>query len=57
MKDLVLWLIMFVAYFTYTNPSLACSKTHAARITRRVLSIVIGGTIGFGVGQALATIW
>lgn len=56
MKDLVLWLIMLVAYFTYTFPPLVCSKTHAARITRSILSIVIGGTIGFGIGSALTTI-
>lgn len=56
MKDLVLWLILSVAYFAYTNPSLVCSKTHAARITRSILSFVIGGTIGLGIGQALVVI-
>lgn len=56
MKDLVLWLIMLVAYFTYTFPPLVCSKTSTARITRCILSIVIGGTIGFGIGSALTTI-
>ena len=57
MKDLVLWLILFVAYFAYTCPPLVCSKTRTARITRSILSIVIGGIIGFGVGQALVVIW
>ena len=56
MKDLVLWLIMLVAYFTYTFPPLVYSKTSTARITRCILSIVIGGTIGFGIGSALTTI-
>ena len=57
MKDLIFWLITFAAYFTYFCPPLACSEKRAARVTRLLLSSVLGGCIGYGLGKALVGIW
>lgn len=57
MKNLILWSVMFVAYFTYTFPPLVCSESRAAKMTRALLSAVIGATMGYGLGEALVAIW
>ncbi len=54
MKNLVLWSIVLVVYFI--SKALECSENTAARSARIIVSAVLGGTIGFGFGQALAAI-
>lgn len=56
MKNLILWLLVTVAYFAYTCPLLVYSEKRAAKVTRSLLSIVIGGAMGFGIGDSLAAI-
>lgn len=56
MTNLILWSTMLVAYFIYNWPPLQRSERMAARITKTILSILIGGVMGFGLGRSLGAV-
>lgn len=56
MKNLILWSVVCVSFFTYTCPLLVYSEKRAAKIVRTLLSIVIGFTMGMGLGDSLEAI-
>ena len=57
MKNLILWSVTCVSFFTYTCPHLVYSEKRAAKIVRSLLHTVICFAIGMGLGDALVSIW
>ena len=53
MKNLILWAVLAVAFFTFTFPTLLYSQRRAALIAKFILNIVIGFCIGYGLSNAL----
>ena len=53
MTYLVLFCMACVAWFTYFSPTLEMSEKRAAQVIRMIAAVVLGGSLGFGLGRAL----